>query len=126
MQDKRSGRSGGGCVIGPSIEIRGRLSGDEDLVIEGKVSGQIALSRTLTVEAAAVVEADVAADELTVAGRLKGDVVAQGAVTIFAGATVEGKVRATRISIEEGARFRGAIDMDVDLPPGIELPSGRR
>ncbi len=113
-------------MIGPSIEIRGRLSGDEDLVIEGKVSGQIALSRALTVEAAAVVEADVAADELTVAGRLKGDVVAQGAVTIFAGASVEGKVRATRISIEEGARFRGAIDMDVDLPPGIELPSGRR
>jgi cytoskeletal protein CcmA (bactofilin family) len=118
-KDAAAGGKGGPCVIGPKIEIRGNLSGDEDLVIEGKVAGQITLSKRLVIEAGGVVEASVTADELLVAGQLRGDVIASGQVTISEGASVTGKLRAPRISIEEGARFKGAIDMDVELPAGV-------
>lgn len=120
IKRRDAARGGEGCVIGPKIEIRGNLSGDEDLIVEGRIQGQVSLTRRLVVEPQGVVEANVAADELVVSGQLRGDVNAKGHVTITTGASVSGKVRAPRISIEEGARFKGSIDMDVELPPDLQ------
>jgi cytoskeletal protein CcmA (bactofilin family) len=104
------------CIIGKNITIRGNLSGAEDLIVEGRIEGTVKLSNHLTVETSGVVEADLEIEDLTVNGAVHGDIVATRSITISAGARIEGNIRAPRIIIEDGARFRGRVDMDVELP----------
>lgn len=108
------------CIIGKQITIRGNLSGAEDLIVEGRVEGTIKLSNHLTVEAAGVVEADLDVQDLTVNGTVNGDIQASQSISINAGAKVEGNIRAPRIIIEDGARFKGRVEMDVELPDGVQ------
>lgn len=107
------------CVIGNAITIRGNLSGSEDLVVEGRIEGTVALSSHLTVDAAGSVEADVDVDSLTVHGALLGDIRSARVVSISAGARVLGNVTAGSVVIEDGAHFKGRIEMDFDLPDGV-------
>jgi cytoskeletal protein CcmA (bactofilin family) len=107
------------CIIGNNITIRGNLSGAEDLIVEGRVEGTIKLSNHLTVESSGAVEADLDVEELTINGVVHGDIQASRSVSISAGARVEGNIRAPRIIIDDGARFRGRIEMDVDLPEDV-------
>jgi len=110
----------GPCIIGQHITIRGNLTGNEDLVVEGRVEGTIALGNHLTIEKTGVVEADVEVQDLTVMGELKGDMTAHSSVSINTDAKVTGNIRAPRIIIEDGARFRGNIDMDFELPEDLD------
>jgi cytoskeletal protein CcmA (bactofilin family) len=112
----------GPCIIGQHITIRGSLTGNEDLVVEGRVEGTISLGNHLTIEKTGVVEADVEVEDLTVMGELHGDMVAHSSVSINADAKVAGNIRAPRVIIEDGARFRGNVDMDVALPEGVAPP----
>jgi cytoskeletal protein CcmA (bactofilin family) len=107
------------CIIGSNITIRGNLSGAEDLIVEGRVEGTIKLSNHLTVEASGVVEADLDVEDLTINGVVHGDIQASRSVAISTGAKVEGNIRAPRIIIEDGARFRGRVEMDVDIPEDV-------
>lgn len=107
------------CIIGKQISIRGNLSGGEDLIVEGRVEGSISLGNHLTVEASGVVEADMEVEDLTVKGAVSGDIQATRSVSINADARVVGNIRAPRVIIEDGARFRGRIEMDVELPEGV-------
>lgn len=107
------------CIIGRGIQIRGNLSGSGDLVIEGRVEGHVALQDHLTVEESGTVVADVETQELTVNGKMSGNIEASQRVSISSSALVIGDVHAPRVVIEDGARFRGNIEMDVPLPPGI-------
>lgn len=107
------------CVIGKTVTVRGTISGGEDLVVEGRVEGTIALERSLLIEPAASVEADIEVGELTLRGDLRGEVRARGPVTIVAGARFDGALQAARVVIEEGAAFTGRLEMDIDLPPGL-------
>ena len=106
-------------IIGRGIQIRGTLSGGGDLVIEGRVEGKIQLKDHLTIEQSGVVVADIESDELTVLGQLSGNVDATQRTAIKASSAVVGDIRAPKVIIEDGARFRGNIEMDVKLPPGI-------
>jgi len=110
------------CVIGKTVTVRGTVSGGEDLVVEGRVEGTIALERSLLIEPAATVEADVEVGDLTLRGALRGEVRASGGVTIVAGARFDGTLQAPRVVIEEGATFTGRLEMDLDLPPGVTGP----
>jgi len=107
------------CVIGRGITIDGRLTGDEDLIIEGRVEGTIALNNHLMIEQTGAVVANVQAVELTIRGSMNGNIVAQELVSILADAVVVGDIRAPRVIIEDGARFKGNIEMDVPLPEGL-------
>lgn len=107
------------CIIGDGIQIRGNLSGSGGLVIEGRVEGHVSLEDHIVVEGSGTVVADVETKELTVRGTMNGNVDATDRVSINADATVIGDVRAPSIVIEDGARFRGRIDMDVPLPPDL-------
>ncbi len=109
----------GPCIIGQGITINGRLTGDEDLIIEGRVEGTIALNNHLIVEQTGAVVADVEVVELTVRGQITGNIVAGEVVSILTDAIVIGDIRAPRVIIEDGARFKGNIDMDVPLPEGL-------
>jgi cytoskeletal protein CcmA (bactofilin family) len=106
-------------IIGKGITIRGSLTGAGDLVIEGKVEGQIALKNHLTIEGSGLVEADIRADELTINGTASGNIDASTKVSISQSAKVNGDIKATRVVIEDGAVFNGSIEMDVKLPDDL-------
>jgi cytoskeletal protein CcmA (bactofilin family) len=107
-------------VIGKAIEIKGELEGEEDLVIEGKVQGTISLKKNhLTIEQSAVIAADVEVQNVTIRGRIDGDTIASNKVEITSDARVVGDIRAPRVVMADGAKVRGAVQMEVPIPPGI-------
>ncbi len=98
--------------VGKSITIKGDLSGDEDVVIEGKVEGKVSLPENqLTVGANGICEATVHAKNVVVIGRVAGDVSAIERVEVQASGIVEGDVKAPRLVVEEGAVLNGSISM---------------
>lgn len=106
---------GEACVIEHGIAINGRLTGDDEVTVRGRIEGTIQLNNHLFVDEGGVVVAEIEAQTLAVRGELNGEVVAHELVTLQAGCAVTGNIRAPRIVIEEGARFKGNIDMDVQL-----------
>jgi cytoskeletal protein CcmA (bactofilin family) len=101
------------AVIGPSITIDGDVRGEEDLLIEGEVSGTVQLkSNSLTIGPQGKVRADVYAHSIYVDGYLEGDLYGSERVHIRKSAQVKGNVTSPRISLEDGAKFKGAIEMD--------------
>jgi cytoskeletal protein CcmA (bactofilin family) len=109
------------CLIGSKTTVRGQVSGKQDLVVEGRVEGHIDLESHLTVEEGASIEADVAAQVATLRGEVRGPVTATRTLTVEASARVAGKLKAPTIAIEDGARFSGEIEMDVELPAGVTV-----
>jgi len=105
--------------LGPKITVRGTLSGEEDLLVEGRVEGSVSLAGHLIVAEGGVLEADLDVQSIEVHGEVRGDIVASESITIDKGAHVAGNVRAPRVIIHDGAHFQGAVEMDVDLPEGL-------
>jgi cytoskeletal protein CcmA (bactofilin family) len=99
------------CVIGPKIKIVGELSGDEDVLVEGQIEGEIRISRDLRVGSGGVVKAKVAAQSIIVSGEIVGDCEATGRVELQSTGKLTGNIRAPKIVIAEGAMFRGNSDM---------------
>jgi cytoskeletal protein CcmA (bactofilin family) len=101
------------AIIGASIQLDGDLRGQEDLVIEGEVNGTIQLrSSILTVGSQGKVRADVYAKEIHIDGFVEGDLFGSERVLIRKSAQVRGNVTSPHVSLEEGARFKGSIEMD--------------
>lgn len=107
------------CIIGRGITIKGNISGAEELVVDGSVEGHVALKNHLTVNATGQITADIQTQSLMVHGRVSGNIDADDVVSLSAEASVVADIRAPRVVIEDGARFKGRIEMDVDLPPGV-------
>jgi len=105
-------------MIGKTIIIRGELSGDHDVLIDGRFEGKVSLSKGFAVGRNGVIEADVSAQSVSVGGQFKGNIVAGQRVEIEATAQVTGNITAPRLSIADGAYFRGAVDMDSPRKPG--------
>ena len=120
---KVTGRSGDAAVIGRSIQINGDLRGGEDLRIEGDVSGTVELKNSaLTIGKEGKVRADVYARSIAVDGEIKGDLYAAELVSVHVNARVQGNIIAPKVSIEEGAHFKGSIEMD---PAAVEKALGK-
>ncbi len=98
-------------VIAPGLFLRGELRGEDDLIIEGRVEGEITLKKHLTVETSGVIVADVQTQNITIKGEMRGNMTAEDKVEIHEGARVVGNITAPRVVIAEGARFKGHIDM---------------
>jgi len=99
-------------VIGPTLVFKGELSADEDLIIEGHIEGTISHHKKhLTVGAQGRVKADIHASSVIVFGQLIGDIHSEGMVSLAKGADVQGDIFCGRIVMEDGARFKGKIDM---------------
>jgi cytoskeletal protein CcmA (bactofilin family) len=106
-------RSGGQATIGPSIVVKGDISGDEDLVVQGRVEGSVTLvQHNVTIGGNGRVKADVNARTVVVEGEVKGDLRAQEQIILRHTAKVEGSIAAPRVALEDGAVFRGSIEMD--------------
>lgn len=105
------------ATIGPSIRIRGDLAGDEDLVVQGQVEGTISLEQHLvTIGKEGQVNATVNARVIIVEGQVDGDLNGEEQVTLKKSAGVRGNIVSPRVSLEDGARFKGSIDMDGQPP----------
>jgi cytoskeletal protein CcmA (bactofilin family) len=100
------------ALIGPSIEIKGSLSGDEDLLIEGRVEGKVELAQhTVTIGTGGNIKADVRGRNIIVMGEVEGDLFGSEQIVLRQASTVRGNLVAPRVSLEDGADFKGSIDM---------------
>lgn len=100
-------------MIGPSIKIKGEVTGDEDLVIRGSVEGTIDLSsHEVTVGESGKVKADIKARTVIINGEVTGDITGGEKVIIAKTGHVRGNIIAPRMTLEDGAVFKGSIDMD--------------
>jgi cytoskeletal protein CcmA (bactofilin family) len=115
MARSRTG-SGGEAVIGQSTRVRGRVSGDGDVRLEGTLEGDISIRGDLTITSGARAESNVEARAVTVGGELEGDVRAQGLVHIESGARVRGEIHGESVAIDDGAEFSGRLSSDFELP----------
>lgn len=104
-------------MIGPSITVSGRLTGDEDLTVRGRVEGELTLSKTLMLEPSGVVKANVTVKNAIISGVVVGNVTASESVELTREGRMVGDIRAPRVIIVEGASFRGRIDMG-EAEPG--------
>lgn len=104
------------ATIGPSIRIHGDLAGEEDLVVQGEVEGTITLEQNLvTVGKEGKVNATVNARVIIVEGQVDGDLNGEEQVTLKKSAGVRGNIVSPRVSLEDGARFKGSIDMEREV-----------
>lgn len=100
------------AFLGASIDIKAELTGNEDLVIEGRFQGTIDIKNSdLTVESDAHVNAEIHARNITIKGHVKGNIHASGKVYIEKEGQMLGDIAAARISIMEGAQFKGSMKM---------------
>jgi cytoskeletal protein CcmA (bactofilin family) len=106
-------------IIGRGTVVKGNLSGSGDVIVQGRVEGTVSLKNQLTIEEEGKVFADVDIENLSVHGEMSGDIQAGDKVTIASTAKVVGDIKAPRVVIEDGARFKGSIEMDVKLPEDI-------
>jgi cytoskeletal protein CcmA (bactofilin family) len=98
--------------IGPSITIRGDISGEEDLLVQGAVEGSINLAKNdIVVGAEGKVKANLRALNITVDGVVAGDLNASERILIKKTGKVEGNIAAPRVVLEDGCRFKGSVEM---------------
>jgi len=99
--------------IGPSIFIKGELQGDEDLTIDGRVEGKIELrDHNLTIGPNGKIKADLHANTIVIAGDVQGHAYAKERVEIAPTGRLNGDIAAPRITIADGAHFKGSVDME--------------
>ncbi|NKC00601.1 MAG: polymer-forming cytoskeletal protein [Pseudomonadales bacterium] len=101
------------AMIGQSIQIKGTVTGAENLVIEGTIEGSVELpDHDLTVGESGQVTADLDAKNVKVDGQVTGDIKGSEKVVISKTGRVRGNITAPRVTLEDGAKFKGSIDMD--------------
>lgn len=107
--------------LGETFVIRGELTGSQDVTIDSRVEGKIDLrNQVLRVGAKARIQADIQAANVIIAGSVVGDVVAWDRVEITPAGSVVGSIRSSRISIADGARLKGSVEM---VKPAPKVPA---
>jgi len=102
-----------GSVVAAGLIIEGEFTSDEPVLVEGTVRGTLTTGEAVSIGSDGIVEADLQALSVSVAGQLTGNVSATSRVDIQAGGRLIGDVKANRLTIADGASFRGNVDMDV-------------
>jgi len=100
-------------MIGKTITIKGDITGEENLVIEGKVDGSVQIKKNdLTVGQSGRVTANLQANVVRIDGEVHGDIVGGEKVVVTKTGKVQGNIVGPRVTLEDGAKFKGSIDMD--------------
>ncbi len=101
------------AVIGASIIVKGEITGKEPLLVEGRVEGTLRLSTdTVTIGQGGSVSGDIHANMIQVRGNVVGDLFGNETVIVHQTGSVRGNITAPRVTLEDGAKLKGAIDMD--------------
>ncbi|RME94887.1 MAG: polymer-forming cytoskeletal protein [Alphaproteobacteria bacterium] len=104
-------------VLGRTLFVKGEVEAAEDLLVEGRLEGVIRhTADRLIVGVSGVLKADIDARNVVIEGTVEGDITASESVVIQDSAEVRGNIRTARISIADGARFSGSVDMDASGP----------
>jgi cytoskeletal protein CcmA (bactofilin family) len=100
-------------IIGPCVKVKGEISGKEDLTVHGQVEGIIDLRKSqVTISKTGNIKADVYGKTITIEGEVKGDLVGEEGIVLQPTGVVHGNMTAPRINIEDGAKFKGNVDME--------------
>jgi cytoskeletal protein CcmA (bactofilin family) len=111
-------KSGERATIGASIVIQGDVSGDEDLLVEGRIEGTIDLQKNhITVGTEGKLKAEIHGRSVTIEGEIEGNVRAEEQIVLRPTAIVKGNIVSPRVTLEDGANFKGGIEMDVASSP---------
>ncbi len=113
----------GPTVIGPQAIVVGEISGDEDLLVEGRVEGKIRTDRKVTIGGTGDIKGDVLARSVVVAGKVEGQIMCQERAELLASAEVKGSVQAPKVVIAEGAKLQGSVAMSV---PSVSTPAASK
>lgn len=100
-------------VIGAGITIEGEVSSDDEVIVGGTLRGKLDVEGAVTVESDALVEADIGAQSVSIGGTVTGNVTAAERVDLLTGGKLIGDVKAARLTIADGAVFKGNVDMEV-------------
>ena len=112
-----------GALIGSTITIKGDITGDENLLIEGKVEGTVNLiDKDLTIGHSGHVHANITAKEIKIEGEVQGDISGNEKVVISKMGKVKGNIIAPRVTLEDGANFKGSIDMEPSEQAYVDTP----
>ncbi|HEY7336350.1 MAG TPA: polymer-forming cytoskeletal protein [Bryobacteraceae bacterium] len=113
----------GTAVFGKTMRVRGEIYCDEELYLDGEIDGTLEVRHRLTIGPNGKVKANVKAQELVVSGSIQGDVEAAERISIMKGASIVGDVKTAGIVIEDGAYFKGGIDI---LRPENKKPENKK
>lgn len=109
------------AVIGSSLIVKGDLMGENDLLIQGQVEGKVALKKNnVTIGKRGQVRADIYGNVIRVEGEVQGNLFANERIVVTQSGNVSGNLSSPRVTLEDGAQFKGSIDMEVKAP---EKPS---
>lgn len=123
---RSTSRNATAASIGRGTKIRGRVSGDGDLTVEGQVEGDVRVRGDVTVAEGAAILGDVLEGHtVRLDGHVEATVIASGPVHLGASCKVRGDLKATGIAIDDGADFAGRIDCDFELPAELGGSSKR-
>lgn len=105
--------TGKSAVLGATIRVKGEISGDENLLIEGHVEGSVSLSaHELTIGKTGKVHANITARTIRIDGEVQGDIAGKEKVVVSSTSNIKGTIVTPKMTLEEGARFKGTIDID--------------
>jgi len=99
------------ALVGRTMRLQGEIYSDEELYLDGELEGSLEVSQRLTIGPNGKIKANVKAKELVVKGKIQGNVESAGGIVIMNGASIVGDVKTAGIVIEDGAFFKGGIDI---------------
>jgi cytoskeletal protein CcmA (bactofilin family) len=123
MVDQSNGKDGTTTAIGPSIVIRGKLKSSEDLVVKGRIEAEITSSKALFVENSGIIKANLKVHSAKVSGVVVGNITAEQKLEIAQDGRVIGDLMSPRIVLNDGAAFKGNIDMQTFDTPRVNGPT---
>lgn len=119
------GLDGGTAALGKSVSVKGQIVGREDLTIDGEIEGSIEMKEhRLTVGPSGKVKAGINAREVIILGTVHGKIDSTDKIEIRSNATLVGDIRTSRVVIEDGAYFKGAVDITRGAAPPAPASKG--
>jgi len=112
-------------ALSPDLQFHGEVRGNDDIVVEGTLEGQIHIKGYVTVNPSGVVRAEVHAKKIFISGKVFGNVTGEESVELNPSGQLEGNIVSPKVIIHEGAQFKGNVDMklkDAAAPPSTPKP----
>jgi cytoskeletal protein CcmA (bactofilin family) len=113
-------QSGSSATIGPTVSIKGNLTSEEDLLMEGQLEGKIEIRQhSITVGKKGQIKADIYGKVITIEGKVEGNLYGEDQLIVRQSGTVRGNIVAPRVVLEDGSNFKGSIDMSPKEKPAV-------
>ena len=107
-----NGQEQHGSYLGKSMRIKGKITSDEYLTVEGQVEGNINISKTLTIGKNGYVNGKIDAEVVKIDGKAEGNIIAASKLEITSHGTFQGTIKSDKLVIEEGAIFKGKVNAE--------------